>query len=212
MQVDMTALKQMGENDLKELGIPMVIDLSSLNWYYFFHLCHVLCYVIMLQGLEFQLNIQPHIRRRTWSLDWPSLVTCILNVIFQPWQMLPRSCIMNHMLVVNLGSLLLFICYSLLLLLLICLQQGQVREQGVITLYAQEHILGWFIYLFVFNCCLSRRVQGKRFFLLSYRLVPNVNHDIYPARCRSQCMSGSPGIFWVTNTHLWESPFENGAP
>ncbi|KAJ0037939.1 hypothetical protein Pint_23077 [Pistacia integerrima] len=24
MQVDMTALKQMGENDLKELGIPMV--------------------------------------------------------------------------------------------------------------------------------------------------------------------------------------------
>jgi len=24
-QVDMTALKQMGENDLKELGIPMVI-------------------------------------------------------------------------------------------------------------------------------------------------------------------------------------------
>lgn len=25
LQVDMTALKQMGENDLKELGIPMVI-------------------------------------------------------------------------------------------------------------------------------------------------------------------------------------------
>jgi hypothetical protein len=28
MQVDMAALKQMGENDLKELGIPMVFFFS----------------------------------------------------------------------------------------------------------------------------------------------------------------------------------------
>lgn len=35
-QVDMTALKQMGENDLKELGIPMVL-------YPFFCICIVYC-------------------------------------------------------------------------------------------------------------------------------------------------------------------------
>jgi len=32
-QVDMTALKQMGENDLKELGIPMVINYLSFHIY-----------------------------------------------------------------------------------------------------------------------------------------------------------------------------------
>jgi len=32
-QVDMTALKQMGENDLKELGIPMVINSLSFLIY-----------------------------------------------------------------------------------------------------------------------------------------------------------------------------------
>jgi len=32
-QVDMTALKQMGENDLKELGIPMVINCLSFHIY-----------------------------------------------------------------------------------------------------------------------------------------------------------------------------------
>lgn len=31
IQVDMTALKQMGENDLKELGIPMVINCLSFH-------------------------------------------------------------------------------------------------------------------------------------------------------------------------------------
>lgn len=30
MQVDMAALKQMGENDLKELGVPMVFFLPFL--------------------------------------------------------------------------------------------------------------------------------------------------------------------------------------
>lgn len=143
----------------------------------------------MLQGLEFQLNIQPHIRRRTWSLDWPSLVTCILNVIFQPWQMLLCSCIMNHMVVVNLGSLLLFICYSLLLLLLICLQQGQVSEQGVI-LYMLKSI--FLVGLYIYLCSTLAWVAGSKEKNSSCSLtascqtstVTSILHDVEADACR----------------------------
>ena len=45
MQVDMTALKQMGENDLKELGIPMVRQL-----FLFFILClGFICFSIIIE-------------------------------------------------------------------------------------------------------------------------------------------------------------------
>ena len=49
MQVDMTALKQMGENDLKELGIPMVWQL-----FVSFVLClWSICFLITIEVLGF---------------------------------------------------------------------------------------------------------------------------------------------------------------
>lgn len=52
LQVDMTALKQMGENDLKELGIPMVIIYTSI--------CGI-CSGVVQWGLQFKLNSTPNI-------------------------------------------------------------------------------------------------------------------------------------------------------
>lgn len=43
MQVDMTALKQMGENDLKELGIPMVCLFFMFLILYLGFLLYVCC-------------------------------------------------------------------------------------------------------------------------------------------------------------------------
>lgn len=45
MQVDMTALKQMGENDLKEIGIPMVTVYYSFL-ILFYNLWHMFCFSI----------------------------------------------------------------------------------------------------------------------------------------------------------------------
>lgn len=64
-QVDMTALKQMGESDLKELGIPMVIFFSFLCLLYWVLVCSCMFNSV---SCSFSSNILLDFKCSAWQI------------------------------------------------------------------------------------------------------------------------------------------------